>query len=105
MRVSQELRKAYFHLSKIFISPSSSSELLIITSTFSFSGALLPFIFISETEQRYGARLNDVPKVSEDKPLDWERNLYPRLGSTLVDSPSSRGLQRSNSNLSSLIQL
>lgn len=105
MKVSQELRKSYFYLSKIFISPSSSSEPLIITITFSFSGALLSFIFISETEQWYGERLNDLPKVAEDKPLLWERHSCPCLGSTLADSPSSRGLLRSNSNLSSLIQL
>lgn len=105
MKVSQELRKDYFYLSEIFISPSSSSEPLIITSTFSFSGALLSFIFISETEQWCGERLNDLPKVAEDKPLLWERHSRPCLGSTLADSPCSHGLLRSNINLSSLIQL
>lgn len=41
----------FFILSEVFISPSFSSEPLVITSTFSSPGALLPFIFISETEQ------------------------------------------------------
>lgn len=41
----------FFNLSEVLILPSSSSEPLVITSTFRFPGALLPFIFISETEQ------------------------------------------------------